>query len=57
MFRPRSRGLGCADFRLIVDNGRPDEMERRFASGWTLVSTGAERQLDEAQTPARFYLY
>jgi hypothetical protein len=42
---------------LIADNGRPDEMERRFASGWTLMSTGAERQLDEAQTPARFYLY
>jgi SAM-dependent methyltransferase len=43
--------------RFGVRGVRPDEMERRFASGWTLVSTGAERQLDEAQTPARYYLY
>jgi SAM-dependent methyltransferase len=43
--------------RFGVRGVRPDEMERRFAAGWTLVSTGAERQLDEAQTPARYYLY
>jgi SAM-dependent methyltransferase len=43
--------------RFGVRGVRPDEMERRFASGWTQVSTGAERQLDEAQTPARYYLY
>jgi SAM-dependent methyltransferase len=43
--------------RFGVRGVRPDEMERRFAAGWTLVSTGAERQLDEAQTPTRYYLY
>jgi SAM-dependent methyltransferase len=43
--------------RFGVRGVQPTEMERRFASGWTLVSTGAERQLDEAQTPARYYLY
>jgi SAM-dependent methyltransferase len=43
--------------RFGVRGVRPEEMERRFASGWTLVSTGAERQLDEEQTPARYYLY
>jgi ubiquinone/menaquinone biosynthesis C-methylase UbiE len=43
--------------RFGVRGVQPEEMERRFASGWTLLSTGAERQLDEAQTPARYYLY
>jgi SAM-dependent methyltransferase len=43
--------------RFGVRGVQPDEMERRFASGWTLLSTGAERQLDEAQTPARYYLF
>jgi SAM-dependent methyltransferase len=43
--------------RFGVRGVQPTEMERRFASGWTLLSTGAERQLDEAQTPARYYLY
>jgi hypothetical protein len=32
-------------------------MKRRFASGWTLVSTGSERELDKEQTPAHCYLY
>lgn len=43
--------------RFGVRGVQSAEMERRFAPGWTLVSTGAERQLDEAQTPARYYLY
>jgi SAM-dependent methyltransferase len=33
------------------------EMERRFASAWTLLSTGRERELDQEQTPARHYLF
>jgi SAM-dependent methyltransferase len=33
------------------------EMERRFASGWTLVSTGGERELDAEKTPTRYYLF
>jgi hypothetical protein len=32
-------------------------MERRFASAWTLLSTGRERELDQEQTPARHYLF
>jgi ubiquinone/menaquinone biosynthesis C-methylase UbiE len=33
------------------------EIERRFASGWTLLSDGSERELDRAEkTPARYYL-
>ncbi|WP_428340700.1 class I SAM-dependent methyltransferase [Mycobacterium sp.] len=43
--------------RFGVRGVQPVEMQRRFANEWTLLSTGAERQLDEAQTPARFYLY
>jgi SAM-dependent methyltransferase len=33
------------------------EMERRFASGWTLVSAGAEQNLDGDKTPTRYYLF
>lgn len=33
------------------------EMERRFASGWTLVSAGSEQELDREKTPTRFYLF
>jgi SAM-dependent methyltransferase len=33
------------------------EMERRFASGWTLVSAGDERELDAEKTPTRYYLF
>lgn len=34
------------------------EMERRFAQSWTLVSAGAERELDRAEkTPAWYYLF
>jgi SAM-dependent methyltransferase len=34
------------------------EMERRFASIWTLVSAGPERELDRAEkTPAWYYLF
>jgi SAM-dependent methyltransferase len=32
------------------------EIERRLALGWTLVSAGAERELDE-KTPTRYYLF
>lgn len=35
-----------------------DEMERRFTPNWTLLSAGAERELDRAEkTPARYYLF
>ena len=33
------------------------EMERRFASGWTLLSAGDERELDGGTTPTRYYLF
>jgi SAM-dependent methyltransferase len=33
------------------------EMERRFASGWTLASAGDERELDAEKTPTRYYLF
>lgn len=33
------------------------EMERRFASGWTLLSTGEEQELDAEKTPTRYYLF
>jgi ubiquinone/menaquinone biosynthesis C-methylase UbiE len=36
-----------------IDNA---EIERRFAHGWTLLSTGHERELDD-KTPTRFYLF
>lgn len=32
------------------------EIERRFASGWTLLSTGDERELDD-KTPTYYYLF
>ncbi len=43
--------------RFGVRGARPEEMQQRFTAGWTMLSTGAERQLDEEQTPAKFYLY
>jgi SAM-dependent methyltransferase len=33
------------------------ELERRFASGWTLVSAGDEQELDREKTPTRYYLF
>lgn len=33
-----------------------DEIERRFVPGWTLLSTGDERQLDD-KTPTYYYLF
>lgn len=34
------------------------EMEQRFTPNWTLLSAGAERELDRAEkTPARYYLF
>jgi SAM-dependent methyltransferase len=41
--------------RFGVRGVGPAEMERRFSHGWTLLSTGAERELDREQTPARYY--
>ena len=43
--------------RFGVRGVQPDEMERRFTANWTMLSTGSERQLDQEQTPARYYLY
>jgi SAM-dependent methyltransferase len=43
--------------RFGVRGVDPAEMERRFASGWTLLSSGGERGLDHEQTPARHYLF
>jgi ubiquinone/menaquinone biosynthesis C-methylase UbiE len=43
--------------RFGVRGLEPAEMERRFASTWTLLSTGQERELDQEQTPARYYLF
>jgi ubiquinone/menaquinone biosynthesis C-methylase UbiE len=33
------------------------EMERRFTPAWTLLSAGPERELDDEQTPTRYYLF
>lgn len=60
--------LAAPDARLLIvaflPGGRfgvrgvdPEEMERRFASGWTLLSAGAEQELDREQTPTRYYLF
>ena len=43
--------------RFGVRGVQPAEMERRFTSTWTLLSTGNERELDQQQTPARYYLF
>ena len=43
--------------RFGVRGVQADEMERRFAADWTQLSTGSERQLDQEQTPAKYYLY
>ncbi|MCV7191673.1 class I SAM-dependent methyltransferase [Mycolicibacterium brumae] len=43
--------------RMGVRGVSADEMRRRFSPGWTLLSSGNERQLDKEQTPAPFYLY
>ncbi len=43
--------------RFGVRGVEPAEIERRFAQGWTLVSTGDERELDGEQTPTRYYLF
>ena len=43
--------------RFGVRGIRPAEMERRFTSTWTMLSTGSERELDQEQTPAKYYLY
>jgi len=60
--------LAAPDARLLVvaflPGGRfgvrgvdPGEMERRFTPAWTLLSAGQERELDEEQTPTRYYLF
>jgi SAM-dependent methyltransferase len=43
--------------RFGVRGVEPAEMERRFASGWTLLSAGEERELDREKTPVRHYLF
>ena len=44
--------------RLGVRGIDPAEMQRRFATGWTLLSAGDEQELDRAEkTPARYYLF
>jgi len=36
----------------------PDEVKRRFASNWTLVSSGSEAAMDHnGKDPARYYLF
>ena len=60
MAAPKARLLIVAFLpggRFGVRGVQPAEMQRRFATGWTLLSTGSERQLDEEQTPAKYYLY
>jgi len=42
--------------RFGVRGIEPAEMQRRFASGWTLLSTGDEQKLDR-QTATRYYLF
>jgi ubiquinone/menaquinone biosynthesis C-methylase UbiE len=42
--------------RFGVRGVEPAEMERRFSSGWTLLSAGDERELD-GQTSTRYYLF
>jgi ubiquinone/menaquinone biosynthesis C-methylase UbiE len=43
--------------RFGVRGVDPAEMERRFASTWTLLSAGEEQELDEEKTPTRYYLF
>ena len=44
--------------RIGVRGVSRDEMEGRFAPNWTLLSAGAERELDRAEkTPAWYYLF
>jgi hypothetical protein len=43
--------------RFGVRGVQPAEMDRRFTSAWTMLSTGSERELDQEQTPAKYYLY
>jgi SAM-dependent methyltransferase len=43
--------------RFGVRGVQPADVKHRFSETWTLLSTGSERQLDEEQTPANYYLY
>jgi SAM-dependent methyltransferase len=43
--------------RFGVRGVDPAEMERRFASTWTLLSAGEEQELDQEKTPTRYYLF
>ena len=43
--------------RFGVRGVEPAEIQTRFTEGWTLVSTGDERELDGEQTPTRYYLF
>jgi len=42
--------------RFGVRGVDPAEMERRFNQGWTMLSAGAEQELDRERTPTRYYL-
>jgi hypothetical protein len=36
----------------------PEEVKRRFATGWTLVSAGSESEMDDnGKDPARYYVF
>ena len=43
--------------RFGVRGVDPAEMERRFNQGWTMLSAGAEQELDRERTPTRYYLF
>jgi SAM-dependent methyltransferase len=43
--------------RFGVRGVEPAEMEQRFTHGWTLLSAGAEQELDKERTPTRYYLF
>jgi SAM-dependent methyltransferase len=43
--------------RFGVRGVEPAEMARRFSHGWTLLSVGAEQELDRVETPTRYYLF
>jgi 2-polyprenyl-3-methyl-5-hydroxy-6-metoxy-1,4-benzoquinol methylase len=43
---------------FAVPGIEPAEVERRFASGWTMLASGSEPEMDRnGKDPARYYLY
>jgi ubiquinone/menaquinone biosynthesis C-methylase UbiE len=60
MAAPRARLLIVAfapGGRFGVRGVEPAEMEQRFTHGWTVLSAGAEQELDRERTPTRYYLF